>query len=46
MLGYKQQVLDSLRTEHAALLQQVAEQEKVIARLVRLHKDLNALFLQ
>ncbi len=44
VLGYKQQVLDSLRTEHAALLQQVADQEKVIAQLVRRHQDLNALF--
>ena len=46
VLGYKQQVLDSLRTEHAALLKQVADQEKVIAQLVRRHQDLNALFRQ
>ena len=44
VLGYKQQVLDNLRSEHAALLRQVTEQEAVVAGLVQQHRQLNADF--
>ena len=44
VLGYKQQVLDNLRSEHAALLRQVNEQEAVVAALVQQHRQLNADF--
>ena len=44
VLGYKQQVLDSLRSEHAAALQRAAQQEAVVRALERRHQELNAEF--
>ena len=44
VLDYKQQVLDSLRTEHGAILAQLRAQEDVLHRLEEQYRELNADF--
>ena len=44
VLDYKQQVLDSLRTEHGAILAQLRAQEEVLRRLEEQYRELNADF--
>ena len=44
VLSYKQQVLEGLQSEHAALLQRVVRQEQVIAELRRRYGETNAAF--
>lgn len=44
VLGYKQQVLDNLRAEHAAAVKKVTEEEAIIADLNYRHQELNAAF--
>ncbi len=44
VLGYKQQVLDSLRSEHAVIMKKVTDQEMLIADLTRRHRELNIAF--
>lgn len=44
VLGYKQQVLDNLRAEHAAAVKKVTEEEAIIADLNHRHQELNAAF--
>lgn len=46
VLDYKQQVLDSLRNEHAAALQRVARQEELLRSLEGRYRELNAEFRQ
>ena len=44
VLDYKQQVLDSLRTEHGAILAQLRAQEDAVRRLEEQYQELNADF--
>lgn len=44
VLGYKQQVLDSLRSEHAVIIKKVTDQEILIADLTQRHRELNIAF--
>ena len=44
VLDYKQQVLDSLRTEHGAILAQLRAQEDVVHHLEEQYRELNADF--
>lgn len=46
VLDYKQQALDSLRAEHAAILAQVRAQEEVIEGLEEEHRQADADFTQ
>ena len=46
VLDYKQQALDSLRAEHAAILAQVRAQEEVIADLEEEHRQADMDFTQ
>lgn len=46
VLDYKQQALDSLRAEHAAILAQVRTQEEVIAGLEEEHRQADTDFTQ
>ncbi len=46
VLAYKQQVLDALRGEHAAVLAQVREQENVLENVWQHYRDYNAEFCQ
>lgn len=46
VLDYKQQALDSLRAEHAAILAQVRAQEEVIAGLEEEHRQADTDFTQ
>ena len=44
VLSYKQQVLEELQSEHAALIQRVVHQEQLIAELQRRYRETNAAF--
>ena len=44
VLGYKEQVLDGLKAEHARILMKVRECERAIEELEQLHRDCTAEF--